>query len=109
MAGSDRVTLLWPDGSISDRWVEVSLLPSPRTGIQSADTFYIGSSPGDTLDDFASPGVTSNDLIRVRMNPRSALNPAPITSPFDINRDRRVDSWIRPPSGCLRPEARRFD
>ncbi|MBX3733469.1 MAG: PQQ-dependent sugar dehydrogenase [Verrucomicrobiae bacterium] len=92
VAGSDRVTLLWPDGSISDRWVEVSLLPSPRTGIQSADTFYIGSSPGDTLDDFASPGVTSNDLIRVRMNPRSALNPAPITSPFDINRDRRVDS-----------------
>lgn len=92
VAGSDRVTLIWPEGSILRQWVEISVLPSVRTGLESADTFYLGSAPGDTGDSLSSVGVDSNDLLRVRGNPRNALSPAPVTSSFDVNRDRQVDS-----------------
>lgn len=92
VSGSDRVTLIWPDGVLARRWVEISVLPSARTGLWTADVFYVGAAPGDTADSTTAAGVNAADLMRVRANPRSLLNPATITSPFDLNRDRRVDS-----------------
>lgn len=92
VAGSDRITLTWPEGAIARQWVELSLLPSARTGLENPDTFYLGSAPGDTGDQTTSAGVDAADLIRVRNNPRNHLNPAPLNSLFDINRDRQVDS-----------------
>ena len=90
--GSDRVTLLWPDGAVARQWMSLSVLPSARTGLESAETFYIGSAPGDTGDQVTSAGVNAADLIRIRSNPRNLLNPSPLSSPFDLNRDRQVDS-----------------
>jgi len=90
--GSDRVTLIWPDSALMRRWTEVSVMPSARTGLWAPDTFYVGSAPGDTADSSTSAGVDAADMMRVRANSRSLLNPATITSPFDVNRDRRVDS-----------------
>ena len=92
VAGSDRVTLIWPEGSILQQWVEISVLPSARTGLESADKFYLGSAPGDTGDQLTAVGVDSSDLFRVKANPRNALNPAAVTSTLDVNRDRQVDS-----------------
>ena len=86
------MTLLWPDGAVARQWMSLSVLPSARTGLESAETFYIGSAPGDTGDQVTSAGVNAADLIRIRSNPRNLLNPSPLSSPFDLNRDRQVDS-----------------
>jgi hypothetical protein len=51
VGGSDRVTLVWADGAITSKWVEVSVLPGANTGLGAADVFYAGNIVGDTNDD----------------------------------------------------------
>ena len=50
VGGSDRVTLIWPDGQISNRWVEVTVKSDAnggQLGLLSDDVFYFGNSVGD--------------------------------------------------------------
>jgi hypothetical protein len=48
-AGSDRVTLVWPDGSIVNRWLRVKTnLPFAPEAYRS-DVFYLGNLVGDTV------------------------------------------------------------
>ena len=37
--GSDRITILWPDGTIRNTWLEVSVLPTFAMGLDRADVF----------------------------------------------------------------------
>src|SRR5262249_29053212 len=46
--GSDRVELIWADGAILRKWLEVTVLDTPDTGLSAPDVFYFGNSPGDT-------------------------------------------------------------
>ncbi|MCA9172317.1 MAG: tandem-95 repeat protein, partial [Planctomycetales bacterium] len=41
--GSDRVTLTWPNGSIQQQWLEVTLPKGAATGLASDDRFYFGN------------------------------------------------------------------
>lgn len=88
--GSARVTLIWPVGAIQDQWLQVSMLPSARTGLSKCDVFYFGNQIGETGDSPTSAAVTVPDLVRAR----AAATPGPVavTSPFDINRDRAIDT-----------------
>ena len=45
--GTHRVTLIWPDGAIVNRWLEVTLLANADTGLAAADVFQFGSLVGD--------------------------------------------------------------
>jgi Tol biopolymer transport system component len=56
VGGSDRVTLIWPDGAIVDRWVEVTVKSDANgggLGLVDDDVFYFGSSVGDCDGDGA--------------------------------------------------------
>jgi len=51
IGGSDRVTLVWPDGAIVNQWVEITALATPNTGLASADVFYFGNATGESNGD----------------------------------------------------------
>ncbi|MDP6637593.1 MAG: lamin tail domain-containing protein, partial [Phycisphaerae bacterium] len=51
VGGSDRVTLVWPDGAIANQWVEVTVLATADTGLAAADVFYFGNAVGETSGD----------------------------------------------------------
>jgi hypothetical protein len=89
--GSDRITLFWQPGSLVNTWLEVTILPTPQTGLAVPVVFYLGSLVGDTANDAGPFIVDSTDFDRVRANPRNFLNPAAIDSMFDVTRDGFVD------------------
>jgi hypothetical protein len=91
--GSDRVSLTWPDGTITKRWLQVTMLPTANTGLPSADVFYFGNAVGESGDTTTNAAVNATDEIGARANPRSALvNPAPVDFRWDYNRDKAVNS-----------------
>jgi len=51
VSGSDRLELVWADGTIRNTWLQVTLLANPNTGLPADDVFYFGSSVGDTTGD----------------------------------------------------------
>jgi hypothetical protein len=91
--GSDRLTLTWPDGSITKRWLQVTMLETAATGLIAPDVFYFGNAVGESGDTTTNAAVNATDEIGARANPRSALvNPAPIDFRWDYNRDKAVNS-----------------
>jgi glycerophosphoryl diester phosphodiesterase len=87
---TDRITLIWPDGAIKNEWLEVSLLPTLTTGLVTADTFYFGNAVGEAGNFEDEARVSILDELLARNNPRSISNLAPITFPYDYDRDGRV-------------------
>src|SRR5262249_850388 len=72
--GSDRVELIWADGSIKQKWLEVQVLANTDTGLAANDVFFFDSSVGDdgTLPDDASAfRTTATDELDARSNPRT--------------------------------------
>jgi hypothetical protein len=47
VGGSSRVTILWADGAIVGKWLQVTVLSSVRTSIPASDVFCFASLPGD--------------------------------------------------------------
>ena len=62
VGGSDRVTLTWPDGTLTNTYVEVTVLANGRTGLADRDVFYAASQVGDATGDLRVNGA---DLARV--------------------------------------------
>lgn len=89
--GSDRVTLIWPDGAIQRQWLEVTVLSTAQTGLAEPKTFYFGNAIGETLSNAEDARVDVADELRTRANHHTAMNPAGLESPFDFNRDTLVD------------------
>jgi hypothetical protein len=89
--GSTRVTVTWPDGAITNQWLEVTI-SSAVIGLSTDDVFYFGNAIGETGSDSTSTLVNATDVIGVRDNPHGLLNLAPIADPYDFNRDQRVDA-----------------
>jgi hypothetical protein len=90
--GSDRVTILFPDGAIADTWLQVKVKATAATGLPSADVHYWGHTLGETGDVASDTLVDSYDVAGVVANPRTEDNPALITNQYDFNRDRLVDA-----------------
>ena len=88
-AGSDRVTLTFPDGTANGQWLRVTLKANANIGLPSEDTFYFGNLVGEVSGDGA---VTSLDVLGVRSNRSSPFELPSVTSLHDINRDNSVDS-----------------
>ena len=92
VGGSDRITLIWPDGAIRDEWLEVTVKATRATWLDEEDVFYFGNAVGETGNSTANALVSSADLIGARDHPRGEKNPARVTDPFDVNRDGFVDA-----------------
>jgi predicted outer membrane repeat protein len=92
VGGSTRITLTFADNTVRNTWLSVRVRAS-ASGLPVDDVFYFGNQVGETGDASGRNAfVDATDLARVRDNPRSFLNPAPITDRHDINRDARVDA-----------------
>jgi hypothetical protein len=101
--GSDRVTLIWPDydplnpatTAVAKKWLEVTVLDTAITGLSEPDVFYVGNAIGDVNVGNLSTivRVDSSDESAIRANPHHPIfSPAPVTDPYDLNRDKAVDA-----------------
>jgi hypothetical protein len=87
--GSDRITFAWASGAVRNAFLQVTVLANDRTALPAADAFTFGNRVGETGDRPADWTVTAADYLRTR----TALGgTAPVTSPFDFNRDGRVNA-----------------
>ena len=87
--GSDRVTLVWPDGAIRNKWVQVTTKVSGDTGLTAPDVFYFGNAVGETFDTAATFAVNSRDVTRTR---NAQAKPTTVGGLYDHNRDGRVNA-----------------
>ena len=90
VGGSDRITIVWGDDAVKDRWLQVTVKPNAATtGLVAADVFYFGNLIGDTGDGTTTNRVNALDLGAVKR----ALNGASaIDGRYDFNRDGRINA-----------------
>ena len=87
---SARVTLEFPAGFITNTWLQVTVLATDNTGLDSSNVFYFGNAIGETGDNPNSAVVNLIDVARARVN-QSGLSTVDADNAFDINRDGRVN------------------
>jgi hypothetical protein len=90
--GSDRVTLIWPDGTIARTWLQVTVLATANTGLVSPDVFYFGNAVGEVGNTTANAIVTAADESLIRLNFTSGFGMVGVTSPYDIDKNRFVQA-----------------
>ena len=103
VGGSARVELTWPNNTIENEWLQVTVLADADTGLTSNDTFYYGNAIGETGNSATNAQVNSLDLAAVEANPSTQ---AGITNAYDFNRDGVVnttDLESCKPTSPLRP------
>jgi hypothetical protein len=90
-SGSDRITLIWPDGAIRNQWLEVTVKAGlMTTGLTADDVFYFGNAIGETGN---VPGDLRVDFAdRVEVLRHVVGGAVGITHRFDIDRDGVVNS-----------------
>ncbi len=91
---SDRVELIWDDGTIVNQWLEVTMLADSDTGLAAPYTFYFGNAIGNTGwgDSVSNARVNAIDEGSTRNNPETLSNNIPLTNVYDFNRDGRVNA-----------------
>jgi hypothetical protein len=89
VGGSDRVSVIWPDGSIVDRWLRVTLRASPANGLAADDVFLFGNVAGESGDDSSAAVVGMADVLRTRARQTAG---AGLAEWCDFNRDGRVNA-----------------
>jgi hypothetical protein len=89
-SGTDRVTITFADNAIRNTWLEVTLIPTVRTGLAEGDVFYFGVLQAETGNDPSEAHVNAQDLAQTKAN--LTTTSVPITSRFDFNRDSRVNA-----------------
>jgi hypothetical protein len=91
LGGSDRLTLVWPDGTIRNQWLQITVKADAVTGLGTPDVFYFGNAIGESGDVAGDTLVDGYDVAAAAAHPRGADDPAAIIDPYDFNRDRLVD------------------
>lgn len=90
VGGSTRIMIAWPDNTIANQWLKVTVKANPlTTGLLANDVFFLGNAPADAGNSPANAIVNATDQLAPRNNP---LDPAPITNAHDYNRDAKVDA-----------------
>jgi hypothetical protein len=87
--GVTPVDLTWPDHTIENTWLQVTVLADADTGLAANDVFYFGNLVGKVPDTSSPEQVTAIDLVTIQNN---IVGTATITNPYDINRDGSVDA-----------------
>ena len=98
-AGTDRIELVWPNGTIVGTWLEVTVKANADSGLTADDVFYFGSSPGDTGfgNDPEASFVDATDELLVSNHQESDLSlkyayDVAKSNIYDFNRDGQVDA-----------------
>jgi len=88
--GVTRVTLIWDDNVIQNQWLQVEV-KKDNLGLAADEVFYFGNAIAESGNDPGSAVVDLQDDLAARAH-KTAFTPAPITNPYDFNRDRRVNA-----------------
>lgn len=88
VGGSDRVTVIWADDSIQNKWLEVTVKASVRTGLVGDETFRFGNAMGETGNSLTDASVTPADQVATRNNGTGQVVDA--ANHYDFNRDQHV-------------------
>ena len=81
--------LTWPNNTIENEWLQVTVLADADTGLSANDVFYYGNAIGDTGVSTTNAQVTELDVAAVQANETSQ---ASITNDYDFNRDGQVNA-----------------
>jgi hypothetical protein len=94
VGGSTRVNITFPDNTVQNTWLRVTVLANANTGLASNDVFYFGNVIGElnTGNTATRLRVNSLDTSAVRSNQSPGANSASVTNIYDLNRDGRVNS-----------------
>jgi hypothetical protein len=87
--GSSRVTLIWADGAIAKKWLQVTIPTGGNIGLTSAYTFYVGNAIGDVGNSATDAVVSGLDQLQCRLHSTSP-GAASITNVYDIDRSQAV-------------------
>ena len=89
VSGSDRIELIWANGAITQKWIEVTVLATPDTGLAANDVFFFGNEIGNTGDHNTATVATTGtgDVSDVVNHGANSKNNIAITSVYDFNRD----------------------
>ena len=86
-ASSQRIEILFPDASITNKWLRVTVLAGGHTGLAAPDVFYFGNLVGGTGQHNGIAIVNTTDISIAKL----AVNtPATITAIADFNRSGRI-------------------
>jgi hypothetical protein len=88
--GSTRVTLIWGDFAIQNKWLRITLKggAGSNSGLLADDQFYFGSNVAEAGDTPGDAKVNATDEIVTRF---AAAPAVPVTNRADFNRDGKVD------------------
>ena len=92
--GSDRITLVWPDGAIRNTWLRVTVRALPQSGLAADDVFTFGNLIGVTGATAAGApagglAVTTADVLATRSH--RAAPGVGRGNAYDHNRDGAVN------------------
>ena len=89
--GSDRLTIIWTDGAISNTWLEVTVKAGGNIGLITDYTFYFGNAIGESGNFTTDAMVNASDQLRARNN-NTAPGAAAVDNSYDYNRDQSVEA-----------------
>jgi hypothetical protein len=92
VGGSDRYTLIWANNAIQKQWAQITVLANGDTNLATNDVFYFGNAIGDVGNSSGNAIVTAADEALIRTNFTTGFNTVPVTSPYDINKNRFVQA-----------------
>jgi hypothetical protein len=102
VSGSDRVTLIWADGAITNTWLEVTVKSGGGINLEADDVFYFGNAVGEADGD-SVVGTGDYDVLIAQFGQRGS----PLDA--DFNGDAMVDladfAIVRSNYGKILPEA----
>ncbi len=94
VAGSTRVQITFPDNTLQNTWLRVTVVANTDTGLAANDVFYFGNVLGDFNVDNTATRIRVNELdtSAVRNNQSTGSNSVGVTNIYDVNRDGRVNA-----------------
>ena len=99
-SGSARVQIQFPDNTVQNTWLRVTVVAGLTTALTANDVFYFGNVIGDFNVGNILTGLPASQRIRVnatdtgavRSNQSTAANSAPVTNIYDVDRNGRVNA-----------------
>jgi len=85
--GSDRVTIVIPNGAIKNQWLQATV-KTDNTGLEDADVFYFGNTIGETGNSSTDAIVNVSDMTGVRNN---TTRSADLGNEYDFDRNGKVN------------------
>jgi hypothetical protein len=93
VAGSTRVRITFPDNTVQNTWLRVTVVANANTVLAANDVFYYGNVIGEL--DFGNTAtrlrVNGQDAALILANQSPGANSAGVTNKFDLDRNGRVN------------------